>query len=106
MCVWGQICEIPLKFILWSRAHTLASPVTVDHSGAGNCAEKSPRSQLIHTTGQECAHIVSGHLNLRIESFLVLVPEWRITNQQDVQNHSTRPDIHRLAVLLSLDNLW
>lgn len=33
-------------------------------------------------------HIISTSFNLLVKSVLVLVPEWRITHQEDVEDHT------------------
>lgn len=36
-------------------------------------------------------HIISTSFNLLVESVLVLVPEWRISHQEDVEDHTYTP---------------
>lgn len=33
-------------------------------------------------------HIVGTSLDLLIKSMLILIPEWRVAHQQDVENHT------------------
>lgn len=37
---------------------------------------------------------------------LILVPEWRITDQEDVKNDTARPDVDWLAVWFFLEYFW
>ncbi len=43
-------------------------------------------------------HVVSAGLDLRVEPVLVLVPEGRVADQQDVEDDPAGPDVHGLAV--------
>ena len=53
-----------------------------------------------------CSHIKFSPLNLIKHLVLIVVPEWRVAHQQDVQHHPTRPHIHRIRVLLFLYYFW
>ena len=51
------------------------------------------------------SYIVSAGFDLRVESVLILVPERRIADEQNVEDNSTRPDVHRLPIALFLEDL-
>lgn len=50
------------------------------------------------------SYVVRSGLDLRVQSMLILVPEWRITDQKDVKNDTARPDVDWLAVWLFLQD--
>lgn len=52
----------------------------------------------------EYSYVVRSGLDLRVQSMLILVPEWRITDQKDVKNDTARPDVDWLAVWLFLQD--
>ena len=53
----------------------------------------------------QSTHVVSPGLDLRVESVLVLVPEGRVADQENVEDDPARPDVHGLAIRLLLKHL-
>lgn len=53
---------------------------------------------------RKISYVVRSGLDLRVQSMLILVPEWRITDQKDVKNDTARPDVDWLAVRLFLQD--
>ena len=56
-------------------------------SDAGTEMRLAPSLMPVHAA-QRGADLVSGHLDLVIEPLLVLVPEWRVAHQEDVENNT------------------
>ena len=46
-----------------------------------------------------------GALDLRVETLLVLIPEWRVANKQDVEDHTASPNVYRPTVGFFLQHL-
>lgn len=64
-----------------------ASGVTVSHSGDGYCA--GVRQPLVKRGGlKDRTYVISSGFDLCIKPMLVLVPEGRVTHQQDVEDDS------------------
>jgi hypothetical protein len=51
------------------------------------------------------SHVIGSSLDLGIESVLVLVPEWGVANEENVEDDSAGPDVDGLAVGLLLQHL-
>ena len=51
------------------------------------------------------ANVVSAGLNLRIQAVLVLVPERRVADQQNVEDNTASPDVDGLAIGLLVQHL-
>merc|ERR1719422_1876425 len=50
--------------------------------------------------------VVRSSSDLSVELLLILVPERRVANQEDVQDDSTRPYVHRLSIWLLFQHFW
>lgn len=49
--------------------------------------------------------VVCAYLDLGIETMLIFVPEGWISNEEDVKDHTTRPNVDRFAIGLLLEDL-
>lgn len=49
-------------------------------------------------------YVVRSGLDLRVKSMLILVPEWRVADEEDVQDDTARPDVDRFPVRLFLQH--
>ena len=50
-------------------------------------------------------YIICPGLDLSIKSMLILIPKWRISYEQNVEDDTTRPNVHCLAIRLFLQHL-
>ena len=65
-----------------------ASGVTVSHSGVGYCCNIGCSSLTRISDQVDETYVISSGFDLCIKPMLVFVPERRITDQQDVQDHT------------------
>lgn len=54
---------------------------------------------------QKSTYVIRPGLDLCVQFVLILVPEGRIADEEDVENDAARPDVHWLAVRLLLQHL-
>jgi len=59
-----------------------------------------------YSTSLPTIYLVLSLLNLVKHAVLVVVPEWGVSNQQDVQYDSTCPDVHCVCVGFLTEYLW
>ena len=49
-------------------------------------------------------HVICACFDLSVESVLILVPEWWVSDQEDVEDDAASPDVHGLGVGLFLQH--